>query len=308
MWVDCRLKLNKKSTDSINTGWRSPRSASYFQVQQYLQVFSPFFLNHVFGLLFEPPAATLSLHPDRSQFFRYDRFSLSCAAPRTDSGWTVKRNTSEETSQPCTAFGDPHESSCNVSNVYPSDSGLYWCESEQGECSNVVNITVTAGEVILESPALPVTAGDDVTLRCSTKKRYDKLSTLDFSAAFFRDDVFIGNETAEKMILRSVSKSEEGLYRCEHPRRGRSEQSWLSVRGDVMLCSLHTCMCVTGRQFERLQMFLCAQPPGVLPTSSPPPPLLSLPNLVSIILLFILYTVILIICIHMYRRWARVGR
>ncbi|KAI3375479.1 hypothetical protein L3Q82_003805 [Scortum barcoo] len=223
-------------------------------------------------------SATLSLHPDRSQFFRYDRFSLSCAAPRTDSGWTVKRNTSEETSQPCTAFGDPHESSCNVSNVYPSDSGLYWCESEQGECSNVVNITVTAGEVILESPALPVTAGDDVTLRCSTKKRYDKLSTLDFSAAFFRDDVFIGNETAEKMILRSVSKSEEGLYRCEHPRRGRSEQSWLSVR---------------------------AQPPGVLPTSSPPPPLLSLPNLVSIILLFILYTVILIICIHMYRRWAR---
>ncbi|KAI3375475.1 hypothetical protein L3Q82_003809 [Scortum barcoo] len=130
----------------------------------------------------------------------------------------------------------------------------------------------TAGEVILESPALPVSAGDDVTLRCSTKKRYDKLSTSDFSAAFFRDDVFIGNETAEKMILRSVSKSEEGLYRCEHPRRGRSEQSWLAVR---------------------------AQPPP------PPPPLLSLPNLVSIVLLFVLYTVILIICIHMYRRWAR---
>uniref|UniRef100_A0A096M630 Immunoglobulin superfamily member 10-like n=1 Tax=Poecilia formosa TaxID=48698 RepID=A0A096M630_POEFO len=113
-------------------------------------------------------SATLSIQPDRSQFFRYEAFTLSCAVSGNFSGWRVMRNASEAFT-PCEDWGRPNGSSCINHSVYKSDTGLYWCQSEQGECSNVLNITINTGVVILESPALPVTVGDDVTLRCSFK-------------------------------------------------------------------------------------------------------------------------------------------
>ena len=106
------------------------------------------FFNLIFYFLFESPAATLSIHPDKSQFFRYEHISLSCAVPVNSTGWTLRRNTSYKTSQPCKGgFGDPRDSVCTIRNVHPFDSGVYWCESEQGECSKPVNITV-AGMLI----------------------------------------------------------------------------------------------------------------------------------------------------------------
>ncbi|KAM8747996.1 Fc receptor-like protein 5 isoform 2-T2 [Acanthopagrus schlegelii] len=224
-------------------------------------------------------SATLSIHPDKSNFFRYEHISLSCAVPVNSTGWTLRRNTSYKTFQPCKGgFGDPHDSLCTIRNVLPFDSGVYWCESEQGECSKPVNIMVAEGDVILESPAHPVAEGDTVTLRCSYKERFANNPTSDFNATFYKDGLFIGTEPAGKMILSSMSNHHEGFYKCEHPLKGPSEQSWLSVAG---------------------------QPSNVSP---PPPPTLHqhLPlMLVCTILLFILYTVILILAIYTYRRWAR---
>ncbi|XP_038587438.1 low affinity immunoglobulin gamma Fc region receptor II-c-like [Micropterus salmoides] len=221
--------------------------------------------------------STLSVTPNRCQFFKYEHISLRCATPANSNGWTVRRNTSFSTSEGCeVGMGIQDESSCTIEDAFPSDTGVYWCESGQGEYSNIINITVTAGAVILVSPVLPVTEGDKVTLCCSYKKEQQDDSTSDLST-FYRNDVFIGNEPAGKMILPAVSESDEGFYKCKHPTKGESPQSWLSVK---------------------------ARPPDVPPTRPTPPPM-SLPRLVCSGLLFIFYNAIFIVCIYMYRRWAR---
>ncbi|XP_030608938.1 uncharacterized protein LOC115796698 [Archocentrus centrarchus] len=221
-------------------------------------------------------SATININPNKCQFFRYENIHLSCAVSGYPSNWTVRRNTSSETSQPCKGgFGDPNVTSCILSDVYPSDSGLYWCESEQGECSNIANITVAAGVVILESPASPVTEGDIVTLHCSYKERRVKTSTSDFNATIYQNNKYIGTALKGKMTL-SVSKYDEGSYKCQHPTKGESPQSFLAVK---------------ARATHRSD-----------PT---PPPPMSLPKLVCTVVLFILYTGVLILCIYTYRKWAQ---
>lgn len=94
------------------------------------------FLKSCLYFLFQPPAATLSISPDKSQFFRYDRINLTCASPENSIGWTLRRNVSSKALFPCK--GD-----CILDDVYPTDTDWYWCQSEDGKCSNVVSINVT---------------------------------------------------------------------------------------------------------------------------------------------------------------------
>ncbi|KAK2863338.1 hypothetical protein Q5P01_002871 [Channa striata] len=147
-------------------------------------------------------SATLNVHPDKSQFFRYENISLNCAESGTSLNWTVRRNTSTKTSQPCMgSFGDPEESSCILKDAFPIDSGVYW-----------------------------------------------------------------------------LKKSDEGFYKCQHPTKGESPQSLLAVT---------------------VRAVLTTSPPHPLPPST------SLPILVCVILLFILYTVIIIVCIYAFQRWTQ---
>ncbi|KAK9525217.1 hypothetical protein VZT92_017539 [Zoarces viviparus] len=170
--------------------------------------------------------STLVIHPNRSQFFSYDSITLTCGAAGSPGGWTLKRNTSTHASQLCDSdWGVSNGSSCVIEDVYASDSGVYWCESELGECSNSVNVTVTGGAVILEIPALPVTEGDEVTLLCSNKEGQSR------EATFFKDGVSIGTGPAGNVSFLKVSKSDEGFYHCELPTEGKSPQSWLAVKG-----------------------------------------------------------------------------
>ncbi|XP_031647417.1 low affinity immunoglobulin gamma Fc region receptor II isoform X2 [Oncorhynchus kisutch] len=167
--------------------------------------------------------ASLSVSPDRSQFFEYESVSLSCEDQGNSAGWRVMRNAERGNVSECnTDWGKQQGSSCIVSLIL-SYSGVYWCESGSGEHSNAVNITVHAGAVILESPALPVTEGDSVTLRC---RHQGTLSNL--TADFYKDGSLIRNATTGEMTIPAVSKSDEGLYKCTNS-KGESPESWMTV-------------------------------------------------------------------------------
>ncbi|XP_056225575.1 Fc receptor-like B [Seriola aureovittata] len=187
--------------------------------------------------------ASLTATPSSSQFFKGDSVSLSCGE---DDGWRPTRNTTKRQRTRCGLdWGRSTGSSCKISLIATWESGTYWCESGEGETSNSINITVTGGAVILQSPVLPVMEGHDVTLHCKTKTPPSNLP-----AAFYKDGSLI-TETTGHMTIHHVDKSDEGLYSCDIRGHGESPPSWITVTGKP----------VTS-----------APPTSAPPSSSAPPP------------------------------------
>ncbi|XP_029381823.1 Fc receptor-like protein 5 isoform X2 [Echeneis naucrates] len=148
--------------------------------------------------------ASLAVRPDSSQLFEGDTISFRC-----DDGWTMRRNTSQLQQTECgNDWGNLEGSVCDISFLFPFESGSYWCESKGGGVSNSVTIKITDRAVILQSPVLPVMEGHDVHLLCRTKSPSNR------PANFYRNDVLIGSEPEGHMTLRHVNKSAEGLYKC----------------------------------------------------------------------------------------------
>ncbi|XP_030003863.1 high affinity immunoglobulin gamma Fc receptor IB-like [Sphaeramia orbicularis] len=130
--------------------------------------------------------------------------------------------------------GAVRKSLCIIHNVYVDDSGDYWCETGNGKKSNNISITVTGGSVILESPYLPVMEGHPVTLGCKHK------SSTNISALFYKNDIRIKEVQTGNLTIHSVSKSDQGFYKCSIDGAGESAQSLLEVRDDppqIPLCS-----------------------------------------------------------------------
>ncbi|XP_053537695.1 putative high affinity immunoglobulin gamma Fc receptor IC isoform X1 [Ictalurus punctatus] len=174
----------------------------------------------------ESPPVSLIINPSKTQHFTYNSLSLNCEDQINSTGWRVRRYTHSEGVLDCSWWGSVTGSTCKISFLSTSYTGVYWCESESGENSNPVNITVHAGDVILESPVHPVTEGHPLTLRCLY--RYPNSSNL--RADFYKDGSVLQTQTTGEMIIRTVSKSDEGFYHCKHPERGESPKSWVSVR------------------------------------------------------------------------------
>ncbi|CAI5660143.1 unnamed protein product [Oreochromis niloticus] len=168
--------------------------------------------------------ARLTVSPSSSQFFEGDSVSLSCEEDDSSAGWTLRRNTSKQQRTQCgDGWGKPAGSTCYIV-VFPLDSGVYWCESREGPISNMVNLTVTGGSVILQSPVLPVMEGDDITLLCKTKTTPSNLP-----AAFYKDGSLIRKQPTGHMTIQHVSRSDEGLYKCDISGHGESPSSWITV-------------------------------------------------------------------------------
>ncbi|KAM6949228.1 high affinity immunoglobulin gamma Fc receptor I-like [Aplochiton taeniatus] len=127
-------------------------------------------------------------------------------------------------------WGKAGGSTCTLTDVFHTDSGVYWCESDSGQHSDAVNITVIERAVILKSPVLPVTEGEAVTLRCRNKTTPSNLTT-----DFYKDGSLIRTESTGEMTIPAVSKSDEGLYKCHNSDLGESPESWLAVRAGAVI-------------------------------------------------------------------------
>ncbi|XP_032364077.1 low affinity immunoglobulin gamma Fc region receptor II-b isoform X2 [Etheostoma spectabile] len=166
---------------------------------------------------------SLTVSPSSSQMFKGQSVSLSCEEDDSSAGWTLRRNTTRDTRTQCEDWGSPAGSSCIITYMVSSDSGVYWCESREGATSTSISITVPGGPVILQSPVLPVTEGQDLTLHCRTK------TSSNLTASFSKDDSFIRTGPAGHMTIPHVSRSDEGLYRCSISSVGESPPSRVSV-------------------------------------------------------------------------------
>ncbi|XP_054456939.1 sialoadhesin-like isoform X1 [Anoplopoma fimbria] len=170
--------------------------------------------------------ASVTVTPNKSQFVDYDKVSVSCEQMSSGEWTTWRCTTKSKTVTQCgVGWGKQNSSTCVINSVKQTDSGVYWCQSKQGESSNTVNITVIGGPVILRSPVLPVMEGHDVTLSCRTT------TSSNLPAGFYKDGSFIRTEPEGHMTIQHVTKSDEGLYRCNMT-GGESPPSWLLMKDD----------------------------------------------------------------------------
>uniref|UniRef100_A0AAQ5Z4B9 Ig-like domain-containing protein n=1 Tax=Amphiprion ocellaris TaxID=80972 RepID=A0AAQ5Z4B9_AMPOC len=177
--------------------------------------------------------------------FEHSSLYINCKGFNISTGWTVLSKTKGKVSTCISGWSFI----CTIKPALLSDSGEYWCEGG-GERSNAVNITITDGAVILESPVLPVMEGGNVTLRCRTK-----MTSSAHIADFFKDGRHIGTSTTAEMTIGRVSMSDEGLYSCSISEFGESPQSWLTVRGETSRRVILTIAEVKLKEFIRLLSF-----------------------------------------------------
>ncbi|CAI5660963.1 unnamed protein product [Oreochromis niloticus] len=169
-------------------------------------------------------AVFLRVVPNRSQFFEYEPVTFYCEGV---SHYNIV-HTLRGKIKSCSNTNEKKAtgSSCSIKHLYTDESGEFICETGGGEKSNIINITVTAGSVILESPAVPVMEGEAVTLSCR-----NKTTSSSFTAEFYKDGLPIRNSSTGYMTIGRVSKSDEGLYKCSISGAEESPVSWLTVTG-----------------------------------------------------------------------------
>ncbi|XP_050922997.1 low affinity immunoglobulin gamma Fc region receptor II-c [Lates calcarifer] len=180
----------------------------------------------------------LRIEPNSQQFFDYEPISLKCEGIHSPAEWKVMRRITSDITECESSTG-----SLDIPAAFVSHSGEYWCENAEGERSNTVNISVTAGSVILESLAVPVKKGDSVILRCRKKGASSNLP-----ADFYKDGSLIKTEYTGIMAISNISTADEGFYKCRISGAGESPQSWLAVSGEPSVLSKSNTSVTPGTQ------------------------------------------------------------
>ncbi|XP_028329807.1 Fc receptor-like protein 5 [Gouania willdenowi] len=171
-----------------------------------------------------PSHQLITVRPSSSQFFSGDSVTLSCDLHPSN----IRRTTRKRESQCGQGWGEPGNSSCYIDVLMIWDSGVFWCESRDGETSERINITITDSSVLLQSPVLPVMEGQDVSLSCRSKN-----APSNHTASFYRGAALIGTSHSGHMTLPGVSRSDEDFYSCSIS-GAQSESSWISITASTL--------------------------------------------------------------------------
>ena len=84
-------------------------------------------------------SASLTVSPDRAQHFTYHTVSLSCGGNSTE--WRVMRLNTDSRLSNCSSWAIMNRNTCSL-RFERQSYAVYWCESQSGEFSNAVNITI----------------------------------------------------------------------------------------------------------------------------------------------------------------------
>ncbi|CAI5660969.1 unnamed protein product [Oreochromis niloticus] len=171
-------------------------------------------------------AVSLRVVPNRLQFFEYESVTFHCEG--VDYCEVVHNIKGKVESCSKTNDTTPTGSSCFLKIVYTEDSGEYWYETEGERRSNIIKLSVTAGPVILESPAVPLLMEETVTLSCR-----NKIPSSNFTSDFYKNGFLIHRSSTGNMTMQRVCTSDEGLYKCSISGVGESPESWLNVTDSV---------------------------------------------------------------------------
>uniref|UniRef100_A0A3B4WGD6 Ig-like domain-containing protein n=1 Tax=Seriola lalandi dorsalis TaxID=1841481 RepID=A0A3B4WGD6_SERLL len=193
-------------------------------------------------------SADVRIVPSRLQLFDHESVSFSCQGFNVSAGWRV-RNIKNRTSCLMSTV------TCTNNYALVSDSGEYWCEALLILPVNMLSCC-SGGSVILESPVLPVREGESVSLRCRTRK-----DVSDLTADFYKDGLLIGSSSTGNITIENVSRSDDGLYKCNISGAGESPQSQLMVTGETLAqillgyCSLSHSEIQNGCHFHQGQHY-----------------------------------------------------
>ncbi|XP_028329625.1 uncharacterized protein LOC114480037 isoform X3 [Gouania willdenowi] len=166
-------------------------------------------------------SVSLKVSPGRTQHFVSDSVLLTCEGNATNS--RVMFYTDYGSLYHCSTWGEENGPVCKVTDQQPVKA-VFWCESELG-FSNAVNITRQKIDgIILVSPVHPVTEGELVTIGCQMRTGH-ALSTV----SFYKDDKLVQSDGGAEMTISTVSKSDEGFYKCQSSGK-ESPQSWISIK------------------------------------------------------------------------------
>ncbi|XP_053334374.1 Fc receptor-like protein 5 [Clarias gariepinus] len=178
----------------------------------------------------ESPPVSLIINPNRTQHFTGDSLSLSCEDQSNSTGWTVRQYTESERVLDCSSWGSVTGSTCNISSLSTSYTGVYWCESES-KTSNPVNITVHVSPkaVVSIDPDTLVYRGETgVELRCNIQRRGD----TEWTYSWYKNNDSLGPHIGSRgyISIWSVTDSDSGDYIC----RGQSKDSCISEISDAV--------------------------------------------------------------------------